>query len=237
MKTHYALVVPTFQNNIGYKLAALHTYLKHRPENLDVYFIYGGNKNFDIHNTSPDNINYWDIHLDIPDRISSVHKKFYKFLSLYKRQLQKYDYIIKIDDDTFINNIDEIEFEKLRGDYIGNKIEITSDTEDLQRSKLRNLKLYKERRKYEGTLPELYCSGECVIFSSEAIKIIQKYNGSFKRDIFGIEDIFTGAILTLNDVKITNNKLITYEHPVKEMDFYKLYTSHYEKEEEIVEVE
>ena len=144
MKNRYAILIPTFQNNIGYKLAALHTFLKHRPENVDVFFIYGGNKNFEIESSSPDTGKYKDVYLDVPDRISTVHKKFYRFISKNKNMLKKYEYIIKIDDDTFINNIDEIEYEKFKGDYIGNKIEITSDIEDITRSRLRNLKYYKE---------------------------------------------------------------------------------------------
>jgi len=238
-KNKYALIIPSFQNNVGYKLAALHTYLKHKPKNLDVFFIYGGNKNFEISNSSTNNgkpyILYKDIYLDVPDRISTVHKKLYKFISKYKNTLKKYEYVIKIDDDTFINNIDIIDFDKIKGDYIGNKIEITSDTEDIIRSKLRNLKYYKERKKYEGKLPQFFCSGECVMFSKNAIEIISKYKGSYKNEIFGIEDVFTGGILSTENMKIHNNKLIMYEHPVKENDFYKLYSSHYEKEEKMLE--
>ncbi len=235
MKNRYAILIPTFQNNIGYKLAALHTFLKHRPENVDVFFIYGGNKNFDVDSSSPDTGKYKDVYLDVPDRISTVHKKFYRFISKNKNMLKKYEYIIKIDDDTFINNIDEIEYEKFKGDYIGNKIEITSDVEDATRSRLRNLKYYKERNRYTGKLPQFYCSGECVIFSKNAIEIISKYKGSYKNDKFGIEDIFTGGILSSENIKIYNNKFITYEHPVKEADFYKLYSAHYEKEKKILE--
>ena len=29
--TKYALIIPTFENNIGYKIAALNSFLKHTP--------------------------------------------------------------------------------------------------------------------------------------------------------------------------------------------------------------
>ena len=40
--TKYALIIPTFENNIGYKIAALNSFLKHTPKNMDIFFVYGG---------------------------------------------------------------------------------------------------------------------------------------------------------------------------------------------------
>ena len=231
MKTNnkYAIVITTFENNIGYKLAGINTFLKHTPDNVDIFYIYGGNQNKEIQNNTG-KPNWCDIFLDVPDRITMVHKKLYKFFSKYKKVLSKYLYIIKIDDDTFINNIDEIDFDKLKGDYIGKKIDISEENEIQLRTKFHHLKNYKIREMYNGELPTQFCSGECVIFSYESIKRIISYQGFYKRTNFGLEDIFTGAILNNNEVKITNNKLISYEHSVKENDFYKLYNTHYKKE-------
>ena len=43
--TKYALIIPSFENNIGYKMAAVNTFLQHTPKNMDIYFVYGGNQN------------------------------------------------------------------------------------------------------------------------------------------------------------------------------------------------
>ena len=227
MMNKYAIIIPTFENNIGYKLAGINTFLKHVPDNVDIFYVYGGNRNFLIQNPGNGKPQWFDVYIDIPDRISTVHKKLYKFFSKYKKVLSEYSHIIKIDDDTFINNIDEIDFDKLKGDYVGKKVDINDENQEQIRTKFHHLKNYKVREVYKGELPEQFCSGECVIFSYEAIKELISYQGYFKRTNFGLEDVFTGNILTNKQFKITNNKLISYEHPVKESDFHKLYITHY----------
>ena len=224
----YALIIPTYENNVGFKLAALNTYLKHKPDNLDVFFLYGGNKNFinKIFGTSKP-YEWYEVFVPVPDQIKLTHKKLFKFFSLHKKILSNYKHIIKIDDDTFINNIDEINFDKIKGDFIGKKIEINNENETTIRNKIVHLKKYKIYDEYKGDLPEYYSSGECVIFSNEAIKSIISYNGGFKRTKYGLEDIFTSHILNSNNFKIINNKYISYEHPVIEADFYKNYSKHY----------
>lgn len=232
MNNKYAIVIPTFENNVGYKLASINTFLKHVPENVDVFYVYGGNKNLLIESFVDTKLKCYDVFVDVPDNITSVHKKLYKFFSKYKKVLSEYSHIIKIDDDTFINNIDDIDFNKIKGDYIGKKVDINEDNEEGLRYKLVHLKKYKIREKYKGELPEQFCSGECVIFSYEAIKQIVSYQGYYKRVKSGSEDIFTGGVLNSYNTKITNNKLISYEHSVKESDFYKLYNTHYNDVEE-----
>jgi len=232
MNNRYAIVIPTFENNIGYKLAGTNTFLKHVPDNVDIFYVYGGNKNTLIESFTNTTAKCYDVFIDSPDRIDMVHKKLFKFYSKYKKVLSEYNHIIKIDDDTFINNIDDIDFNKLKGDYIGKKVDITDDNQEILRNKLVHLKKYKVREKYKGELPDQFCSGECVIFSFNAIKEIVSYQGYYKRLKSGSEDILTGGVLNNSNVKITNNKLISYEHSVKESDFYKLYNIHYNDVEE-----
>ena len=62
----YALIIPTFENNIGYKLAAINTYLQHAPKNMDIFFVYGGSQNF-IKSSISNGVDYTDVYLKTPD--------------------------------------------------------------------------------------------------------------------------------------------------------------------------
>ena len=135
--------------------------------------------------------------------------------------------VIKIDDDTFIYNIDTFANHKISGDYVGNKIIIDSENEQHVRNKLINVKNYKVRETYNGGLPDAFCSGECYMLSRKAAKLLISYKGSKKRTRFGIEDIFVGYILQSQKVKINQNKFINYEHPVDIEKFHKIYQTHY----------
>lgn len=222
-----ALVIPTFENNIGFKLAALNTYLKHKPDNVDVYFVYGGRSNQIIRNQSNDHIRYFDAYVETPDRITLLHRKLYKFFRVFKNKLKKYSHIIKIDDDTFISNIDTINLDKLTGDYCGNVVKITDKNEQQLRNKLLYLKHYKVRETYTGSLPEQYCSGECYILSQKALQKLISYKGTKKRVNFGLEDIFTGYMLNSQGINSTQCSLIKYEHPVQMEKFNKFYSDFY----------
>lgn len=226
--TKYALVIPTFENNIGYKLAAIDTYLKELPKNVDIFFVYGG-KVDEVNKVFRNGVEFYDVYCNIPDRIEVLHKKLFYFFKKFKKQLLEYDYIVKVDDDAFIMNVDAFTTSKFSGDYIGNKVDINDKNEEQLRSKLNHLKNYKVRDKYTGDLPSSFCSGEFVIFSNKSLQTLLSYNGGLKRKNYGLEDIFIGDILTQNDIKITINKVFNIEHPVTEPNFYKLYTTHYEK--------
>ena len=222
-----AIVIPTYENNIGFKLAALDTYLKHVTGDIEIIFLYGGNDK-KITRSFRSGVSYLDVYIDVPERITTLHKKFFKFLKTFKKSLlSKYDFIIKIDDDTFINNIDDIDFSKIRGDFIGNKVKIDEISEDKIRKKLINLKRYKERNYYKHELPESFLSGECLIISKKSLEVILNYKGSLKRYSYGFDDIFISKILSDNKIKFSSNKIISYEHPVTEQMFYKLYLTHY----------
>jgi hypothetical protein len=222
--TKYALVILTSENNIGFKLAALDTYLKHVPDNMDIYFIYGGN----ISNVIPckrAGISYTDIYIKTPDSISNLHKKLFGF---FRKIVNKdYTHVLKIDDDTFLYNIDTFLEHKISGDYVGNKVLITN--EEVVRNKLCTLKNYKIRKAYKGELPNQYCSGECVIFSKKAIQTIVAYKGKEKYEKFSLEDVAIGNILQKSDIKINPNKFLNYEHPVEIRKFFNLYDKHYTK--------
>ena len=63
-----ALIITTFENNIGLKLAALKTYIKHKPDIVDVFFLYGGKVNKKIKNEDKNsNLEWYDIYIDVPD--------------------------------------------------------------------------------------------------------------------------------------------------------------------------
>ena len=95
--TKYALIIPTFENNIGYKIAALNSFLKHTPKNMDIFFVYGGNQNTSKHN-SLNGVSFTDVYLKTPDAIYNVHKKIFGVL---KKLVNKdYTHVLKIDDDT-----------------------------------------------------------------------------------------------------------------------------------------
>jgi hypothetical protein len=223
----YALIIPSFENNIGFKLAALDTYLKHKPSNMDIFFVYGGRSTQFITNCK-NGIPYTDVYVNVPENITSLHKKIYKFFRTYINTLLKdYTHFLKIDDDTFIYNIDTFANHKISGDYVGNKIIIDSENEQHVRNKLINVKNYKVRETYNGGLPDAFCSGECYMLSRKAAKLLISYKGSKKRTRFGIEDIFVGYILQSQKVKINQNKFINYEHPVDIEKFHKIYQTHY----------
>ncbi len=226
--TKYALVIPTFENNIGFKLAALDTYLKELPKNVDVFFVYGG-KTDEVNKVYRNGIQYFDVYCNVPDRIEILHKKLFYFYKKFKKQLLEYDYIVKIDDDTFILNVDAFATSKFSGDYIGTKIDVTDKNEEQLRGKLNQLKKYKVREKYNGTFPKSFCSGEFVIYSMKSLNALLSYNGGLKRKNYGLEDVFMGDILTKNEIKITMNKVFNTQHPIVESEFYKLYSTHYEK--------
>tara|TARA_R100001463_G_scaffold58516_2_gene110821 strand:- start:89 stop:775 length:687 start_codon:yes stop_codon:yes gene_type:complete len=223
--TKYALIIPTFENNIGYKMAALNTFLQHTPKNMDIFFVYGGNQNLCTTGTI-NGVSYTDMYLKTPDSIFNVHKKLF---NCFKKIVKKdYTHVLKIDDDTFLYNIDTFLDHKISGDYVGEKIII--EDEEATRNLLLHKKNYKIRDSYQGELPAHYCSGECVIFSKKAIESIVNYKGKEKYAKFGIEDIMLGNILLSNGFKINPNKFLNYEHPVKIDKFHKLYQMHYKKE-------
>lgn len=226
--TKYALVIPTFENNIGYKLAAIDTYLKELPKNVDIFFVYGG-KTDEVNKVYRNGVEFYDVYCNVPDRIEILHKKLFYFFRKFKKQLLEYDYIVKIDDDTFILNVDAFATSKFSGDYIGNKVDVNEKNEEQLRGKLNQLKSYKVREKYTGNFPKSFCSGEFVIYSKKSFNALLSYNGGLKRKNYGLEDVFIGDILTQNDIKITMNKVFNIQHPVTESEFYKLYSTHYEK--------
>jgi hypothetical protein len=223
--TKYALAILTFENNIGFKLAALDTYLKHIPDNMDIYFVYGGNISRMVH-CKRDGISYTDVYIKTPDNISNVHKKLFGF---FKKIINKdYTHALKIDDDTFLYNVDTFLEHKISGDYVGNKVLITD--EELIRNKFCTLKNYKIRKAYQGELPNQYCSGECVIFSKKSIQTIISYKGKEKYEKFSIEDVAIGNILQKSGIKINPNKFLNYEHPIQIEKFFYLYDKHYVNE-------
>tara|TARA_R110000765_G_scaffold426527_2_gene542470 strand:+ start:1767 stop:2453 length:687 start_codon:yes stop_codon:yes gene_type:complete len=223
--TKYALAILTFENNIGFKLAALDTYLKHIPDNMDIYFVYGGNISRMIH-CKRDGISYTDVYIKTPDSISNVHKKLFGF---FKKIINKdYTHTLKVDDDTFLYNVDTFLEHKISGDYVGNKVLITD--EEFVRNKFCTLKNYKIRKAYQGGLPNQYCSGECVIFSKKSMQTIVKYKGKEKYEKFSIEDVAIGNILQKSSIKINPNKFLNYEHPVQIEKFFNLYNRHYVNE-------
>ena len=223
--TKYALAILTFENNIGFKLAALDTYLKHIPDNMDIYFVYGGNISRMIH-CKRDGVSYTDAYIKTPDSISNVHKKLFGF---FKKIINKdYTHTLKVDDDTFLYNVDTFLEHKISGDYVGNKVLITD--EEFVRNKFCTLKNYKIRKAYQGGLPNQYCSGECVIFSKKSMQTIVKYKGKEKYEKFSIEDVAIGNILQKSSIKINPNKFLNYEHPVQIEKFFNLYDKHYVNE-------
>ncbi len=223
----YALIIPTFENNIGYKLAALDTYLKHCPQNMDIFFVYGGSRN-EIIELERNGIKYYDVYVQVPECITSLHKKIYKIFRLYiNNKLKKYTHFLKIDDDTFIYNIDTFIQHKISGDYIGNKIIVCPENEQSIRNKFLHLKKYKIRDTYSGSMPDAYCSGECYMLSRKAVERLVRYRGTKKYVLFGIEDVYVGYILAAQTIKINQNKFINYEHPVDIEKFHKLYQTHY----------
>ncbi|HAT67233.1 MAG TPA: hypothetical protein DCS66_22000, partial [Flavobacteriaceae bacterium] len=146
--TKYALAILTFENNIGFKLAALDTYLKHIPDNMDIYFVYGGSISRMVH-CKRDGVSYTDAYIKTPDSISNVHKKLFGF---FKKIINKdYTHTLKVDDDTFLYNVDTFLEHKISGDYVGNKVLITD--EEFVRNKFCTLKNYKIRKAYQGGLP------------------------------------------------------------------------------------
>tara|TARA_R110002051_G_scaffold86141_1_gene151897 strand:+ start:1707 stop:2393 length:687 start_codon:yes stop_codon:yes gene_type:complete len=223
--TKYALAILTFENNIGFKLAALDTYLKHIPDNMDIYFVYGGNISRMVH-CKRDGVSYTDAYIKTPDSISNVHKKLFGF---FKKIINKdYTHTLKVDDDTFLYNVDTFLEHKISGDYVGNKVLITD--EEFVRNKFCTLKNYKIRKAYQGGLPNQYCSGECVIFSKKSMQTIVKYKGKEKYEKFSIEDVAIGNILQKSSIKINPNKFLNYEHPVQIEKFFNLYNRHYVNE-------
>ena len=223
--TKYALAILTFENNIGFKLAALDTYLKHIPDNMDIYFVYGGNISRMVH-CKRDGVSYTDAYIKTPDSISNVHKKLFGF---FKKIINKdYTHTLKVDDDTFLYNVDTFLEHKISGDYVGNKVLITD--EEFVRNKFCTLKNYKIRKAYQGGLPNQYCSGECVIFSKKSMQTIVKYKGKEKYEKFSIEDVAIGNILQKSSIKINPNKFLNYEHPVQIEKFFNLYDKHYVNE-------
>ena len=223
--TKYALAILTFENNIGFKLAALDTYLKHIPDNMDIYFVYGGSISRMVH-CKRDGVSYTDAYIKTPDSISNVHKKLFGF---FKKIINKdYTHTLKVDDDTFLYNVDTFLEHKISGDYVGNKVLITD--EEFVRNKFCTLKNYKIRKAYQGGLPNQYCSGECVIFSKKSMQTIVKYKGKEKYEKFSIEDVAIGNILQKSSIKINPNKFLNYEHPVQIEKFFNLYNRHYVNE-------
>tara|TARA_R100000963_G_scaffold33228_1_gene25423 strand:- start:1391 stop:2077 length:687 start_codon:yes stop_codon:yes gene_type:complete len=223
--TKYALIIPTFENNVGYKIAALNSFLKHTPKNMDIFFVYGGNQNTSKHN-SLNGVPFTDVYLKTPDAIYNVHKKIFGVL---KKIVNKdYTHVLKIDDDTFLYNIDTFLDHKISGDYVGEKIIV--EDEEATRKILLHKKNYKVRDEYTGEIPTQYCSGECVILSKKAVECLVDYKGKEKYAKFGVEDIIIGNILLSNGFKINPNKFLNYEHPVKLERFHKLYDTHYEKD-------
>ena len=223
--TKYALAILTFENNIGFKLAALDTYLKHIPDNMDIYFVYGGSISRMVH-CKRDGVSYTDAYIKTPDSISNVHKKLFGF---FKKIINKdYTHTLKVDDDTFLYNVDTFLEHKISGDYVGNKVLITD--EEFVRNKFCTLKNYKIRKAYQGGLPNQYCSGECVIFSKKSMQTIVKYKGKEKYEKFSIEDVAIGNILQKSNIKINPNKFLNYEHPVQIEKFFNLYDRHYVNE-------
>ena len=223
--TKYALAILTFENNIGFKLAALDTYLKHIPDNMDIYFVYGGNISRMVH-CKRDGVSYTDAYIKTPDSISNVHKKLFGF---FKKIINKdYTHTLKVDDDTFLYNVDTFLEHKISGDYVGNKVLITD--EEFVRNKFCTLKNYKIRKAYQGGLPNQYCSGECVIFSKKSMQTIVKYKGKEKYEKFSIEDVAIGNILQKSSIKINPNKFLNYEHPVQIEKFFNLFNRHYVNE-------
>lgn len=223
--TKYALAILTFENNIGFKLAALDTYLKHIPDNMDIYFVYGGSISRMVH-CKRDGVSYTDAYIKTPDSISNVHKKLFGF---FKKIINKdYTHTLKVDDDTFLYNVDTFLEHKISGDYVGNKVLITD--EEFVRNKFCTLKNYKIRKAYQGGLPNQYCSGECVIFSKKSMQTIVKYKGKEKYEKFSIEDVAIGNILQKSNIKINPNKFLNYEHPVQIEKFFNLYNRHYVNE-------
>lgn len=221
----YALIIPTYENNIGFKLSALDTYLKHVPKNMDIFFVYGGNIETVIKSKKGD-VEYTDLYFKVPEKITALHKKlFYAFRKLNK---QKYTHFIKVDDDTFIHNIDTFLNHKISGDYVGNKVLLETEVQRISaRNKLIHLKNYKIRDSYLGELPNQYCSGECIMFSKKAIDTIVNYRGPEKFEKFALEDVTMGKILEKSNIKINLNKFINYEHPVDLNKFHSFYEKHY----------
>mgnify|MGYP003110826025 FL=1 len=223
--TKYALIIPSFENNIGYKMAAVNTFLQHTPKNMDIYFVYGGNQNL-CNKTEINGVSFTDVYVKTPDSIFNVHKKLF---SVFKKILKKdYTHVLKIDDDTFLYNIDTFLDHKISGDYVGEKIIV--DDEEVTRNILLHKKNYKVRESYKGDLPNFYCSGECVIFSRKALECIVSYKGKEKYAKFGVEDVMIGNILLSSGFKINPNKFLNYEHPVKIEKFHNLYNVHYKKD-------
>ena len=72
----YALIIPTYENNIGFKLSALDTYLKHVPKNMDIFFVYGGNIETVIKSKKGD-VEYTDLYFKVPEKITALHKKLF----------------------------------------------------------------------------------------------------------------------------------------------------------------
>jgi len=173
-----------------------------------------------------DGISYTDVYIKTPDNISNVHKKLFGF---FKKIINKdYTHALKIDDDTFLYNVDTFLEHKISGDYVGNKVLITD--EELIRNKFCTLKNYKIRKAYQGELPNQYCSGECVIFSKKSIQTIISYKGKEKYEKFSIEDVAIGNILQKSGIKINPNKFLNYEHPIQIEKFFYLYDKHYVNE-------
>ena len=228
MKTKYAIIIPTHDNNIGYKLAALDTYLKHAPDNVDIYFVHGGNFNTVVESKKGD-VSYTDLYFKVSEKISCVHKKLYKaFKKLFRKD---YDYYIKLDDDTFLFNVDVFASHKTSGEYIGNRKIIENNNDSIAvKNKLVFLKNYKIREPYKGDLPKQYCTGECFILSKKAVESIINYKGPQKYEKFAIDDVAIGKILENEGYKININKFLNYEHPVKFDNFYIYYKKHYTNE-------
>ena len=173
-----------------------------------------------------DGVSYTDAYIKTPDSISNVHKKLFGF---FKKIINKdYTHTLKVDDDTFLYNVDTFLEHKISGDYVGNKVLITD--EEFVRNKFCTLKNYKIRKAYQGGLPNQYCSGECVIFSKKSMQTIVKYKGKEKYEKFSIEDVAIGNILQKSSIKINPNKFLNYEHPVQIEKFFNLYNRHYVNE-------
>lgn len=222
----YALIINTFENNIGFKLAAINTYLQCKPKNVDVFFLYGGNFN-DIKKVNDTDVEYTDIFVAVPDRINTVHRKIFNCFKNNKKEFKNYSHFIMIHDDTFIYNIDMLDKHKITNDYIGNKIKLTDQNEYSIRNLLVHKKRYKIREEYTGKLPDTFCSSECYILSKRSVDQILKYRGAEKRSFNCIEEVAIGNALQSSDIKITQNKFLNYTHPVKLNNFTKLYKTHY----------
>lgn len=180
-------------------------FLDNLKQTYKVYFVYGNSKQNNIINDT--------IHLTAEDRYEYLPYKTIEFLKVVNEMFD-YDYIIKLDDDIFINidnfnkfidNLKEVDY---CGFFLGKKaLKGTPRTYHFNKCSNEHFnKVAYEPFDYE------FCDGACCLLSRKAVKIIlDNYSNNHeylecKRERKGSEDRMIGQILTYSaDVKIVKN--------------------------------